>query len=459
MLNITLYFKIVRDCFFPNKTFSIAIALIVTGAIAGCSPQKVSSSSTVDPLPATSPTQTATPEKPKTVISKETQQFAQQQVERYLDSLASKGFSQETQGVWMQSGENILAENQGTVPLPAASVTKVATSLAALQTFGPDRRFVTILGTTGTIENGVLKGNLVVQGGGDPFFVWEEAIAVGNQLNRLGIKQVQGNLLVVGKFYMNFQEDRIKSGNLLKQALNKELWSVETQTQHQTLPLGTPKPQVEIAGKVEVAPTLPSDFQPLVRQHSLPLAELLKKMNRYSNNKMAEFIAESVGGAKTVARTAAATAGVLEAEIHLVNGSGLSVENRISPRAAVAMFAAIERLLVRYDLTVGDVFAIVGEDEGILETRSLPKLTVVKSGTLDSVSALVGALPTQEQGTIWFAIINNGSNLKGFRDRQEKLLSSFIDEWGAANSLPVELTPNPQRKNLSSRQEVVGGGF
>jgi serine-type D-Ala-D-Ala carboxypeptidase/endopeptidase (penicillin-binding protein 4) len=454
MLNITLYFKLVRDFVFTGKTLCIAIAFIVTSAIAGCSTQKVSSSPTEIPVPAASPTQEATQPKVK-AISPETQQFVRQQVERYLNNLTSKGFSKETQGIWIQSGEVILAENQGTVPLPAASLTKVATSLAALQTFGTDRQFVTILGTTGKLENGVLTGDLVIQGGEDPFFVWEEAIAVANQLNRLGIKQVRGNLIVVGKFYMNFQGDRFKSGNLLKQALDRELWSVETQTQYQTLPPGTPKPQVAIAGRVEVAPTLPSDFQPLVRHYSLPLAELLKKMNRYSNNKMAEFIAESVGGAKTVARTAAAAAGVSEAEIHLVNGSGLSVENRISPRAAVAMFAAIERLLVRYDLTVGDVFAIVGEDEGILETRSLPKLAVVKSGTLDSVSALVGAIPTQEQGTVWFAIINNGSNLKGFRDRQEKLLSSFIDEWGAVSSLPIELAPNPQRKNKSSRQEVV----
>jgi serine-type D-Ala-D-Ala carboxypeptidase/endopeptidase (penicillin-binding protein 4) len=454
MLNITLYFKLVREFIFTSKTLCMAIALIVTGAIAGCSPQKVSSSSTETPVPAASPTQEVIQPEVKP-ISPETQQFVRQQIDRYLDSLENKGFSQETQGIWMQSGKTILAENQGTVPLPAASVTKVATSLAALQTFGPERQFVTILGTTGRLENGVLTGDIIVQGGEDPFFVWEEAIAVGNQLNRMGIKQVRGNLIVVGKFYMNFQEARLKSGNLLKQALNKELWSVETQTQYQTLPPGTPKPQVAIAGRVEVAPTLPSDFQPLVRHYSLPLAELLKKMNRYSNNKMAEFLAESVGGAKTVARTAAAAAGVPEAEIHLVNGSGLSVENRISPRAAVAMFAAIERLLVRYDLTVGDVFAIVGEDKGILETRSLPKLAVVKSGTLDSVSALVGALPTQEQGTVWFAIINNGSNLKGFRDRQEKLLSSFIDEWGAVSSLPVELAPNPQRKNKSSRQEIV----
>lgn len=389
----------------------------------------------------------ASPDQPDPVV--------QQQVEQYFNSIAAKGFSQQRQGMWIQVGNTLLANYQGTVPLPAASLTKVATSLAALQTFGPDHQFITQIGATGPIENGVLQGDLVIQGGEDPFFVWEEAFALGNTLNQMGIKQVTGNLIITGNFYMNYQTSPLISGNLLRQALNAQLWPPAAQTQYKTLPPGTAKPQVAIAGSVQATPQPPSNVKPLVRHSSFPLAELLKKMNQYSNNQMAEMIANSSGGAKVVAFKAAQAAGVPQSEIILVNGSGLSELNQISPRAATGMFLALERYLQPYNMTVSDLFAIVGQDEGILNQRKIPQLAVVKSGSLNAVSALAGALPTQQQGIVWFATMNGGNNLEGFRAQQETLLQSFVSQWGAVPSLPKELTPNPERRNKTSRSEIV----
>lgn len=376
-------------------------------------------------------------------------------IQQYINRLAANGFAKENQGVWIQSGNTLLASHQGTVPLPAASVTKVATTLAALQTFGPEHRFITLIEATGPITNGELRGDLVIVGGEDPFFVWEEAVAVGNLLNQMGIKRVTGDLLIVDKFYMNFKTDPQTAGNLLKLGMNSQIWSAEAQTQFHALPLGTPKPLVEIAGSVRVSASTPSNLRPLVRHSSLPLAELLKKMNRYSNNFMADMLANSVGGAKVVSRIAAVAAGVPQAEIQLLNGSGLSLLNRMSPRAACAMFLTIERYLQPSNMTVADVFAVVGQDEGILNSRLLPQLSVVKSGSLNNVSALVGALPTQKQGTVWFAIINVGNNLQGFRAQQEILLKGFINQWGAVQSAPAELTPNPLRKRKTSSNEMA----
>ncbi len=377
------------------------------------------------------------------------------EIQQYINVLAAKGFAKETQGVWIQSGNTLLANHQGTVPLPAASVTKVATTLAALQTFGPEHQFVTLIQATGPIENGDLQGDLVIQGGEDPFFVWEEAVAVGNLLNQMGIKRVTGDLVIVGKFYMNFKADPQTAGNMLKLGLNSQSWPAEAQTQFQTLPPGTPRPVVAIAGSVQVSPSTPSNSRPLVRHFSFPLAELLKKMNSYSNNFMADMLANSVGGAKVVSYKAAAAAGVPQAEIQVINGSGLGLVNRVSPRAAIAMFLAIERYLQSSNMTVADIFTVVGQDEGILSERQLPPLSVVKSGTLNNVSALAGALPTQKQGTVWFAIMNVGENLQGFRTQQEALLKGFRTQWGAVQSLPPELTPNPTRKNKTSSNEIV----
>ncbi|NET36698.1 MAG: D-alanyl-D-alanine carboxypeptidase [Cyanothece sp. SIO1E1] len=395
------------------------------------------------------------PSQPLTVSPENPDAAIQQQIQQYLDGLAAQGLAKTAQGVWMQSGDALLANHQGTIPLPAASVTKVATTLAALQTFGPNHQFLTVLGTTGPVQNGVLQGDLVVQGGEDPFFVWEEAVALGNQLNQLGIQQVSGNLLIIGKFYMNFESAAQPAGDLLKQGLNAQIWPAAAENQYQTLPPGTPRPQVAIAGSVQVLPEVPEAFQPIVRHYSLPLAELLKKMNQYSNNKMAEMLANAVGGATTVAQKAAAATGVPPAEISLINGSGLGVENRISPRAATAMFLAIERYLKPYKMTIADVFTVVGNDEGILKSRSLPQLAILKSGSLNSVSALAGVLPTQQQGTIWLAIMNAGGDLQGFRTQQEALLQNFVNQWGGVSTLPAELVSSPERKHKTSRSEIV----
>jgi D-alanyl-D-alanine carboxypeptidase/D-alanyl-D-alanine-endopeptidase (penicillin-binding protein 4) len=376
-------------------------------------------------------------------------------IQVYLDRLEAQGFSKDGQGVWIQTQDQLLANHQGTVPLPAASLTKVATTLAALETFGPDYRFTTIFGTNGTIQNGRLDGDLVIQGGEDPFFVWEEAIAVGNLLNEMGIRSISGNLIISGRFYMNYKENPLEAGELLKQSLNANLWGAEASAQHQTLPAGTARPNVVIEGSVSTKDFAQEQFIPLVKHNSLPLAELLKKMNQYSNNAMADMFAKAVGGASIVAKKSAEAAGFPQNEISLINGSGLGMDNRISPRAVCAMFLSIENILKPYKMSVSDVFVVIGKDPGILEPRQLPQLAIVKSGSLDSVSAVAGALPTQEQGTVWFSIINVGNNLTGFRSEQENLLEDFSTEWGLSQSLPQELSPNPQRLTKTSLVEII----
>ncbi|KAM3101168.1 D-alanyl-D-alanine carboxypeptidase [Phormidesmis sp. 146-12] len=438
-----------------SRSFAMLLGLLLTTV--GCSVTESSKSASELPTPVSSPADSQQP-LPSLTIAPTTAPDPQtsKSIEQYLSKLTTQGFSAKSHGVWMQSGSTLLANHQGTTPLPAASLTKVATSLAALQTFGPDHRFETQIGTTGPIENGILKGDLIVQGGQDPFFVWEEAIAVGNLLNKLQIRRVTGNLIVVNGFYMNYELDPQKSGALLKEGINAQSWSADAQTQHQTLPPGTPRPQVAIAGSVKVASSVPANTKPLARHRSLPLAELLKKMNRYSNNLMAEIIASSVGGANVVASKAAEAAGVPQSEILLVNGSGLAVENRISPRAVCAMFLAIDRSLQPMKLTVADIFTIVGKDTGILDERKLPALAVTKSGSLNEVSALAGALPTQKQGVVWFVIMNGGgANLEGFRSQQETILQTLMRQWGTVQSSPAELSANGKRSTQTSLSEVV----
>lgn len=382
-------------------------------------------------------------------------------VQGYLQQLSAKGMLEGSQGVWMQSGIRPLVSNEGTVPVPGASLTKIATSLASLQTWGANYQFETRLSATGPIKNGVLRGDLVVEGGGDPLFVWEEAIAVGNALNKMGINRVAGNLVIVGKFWMNYDSNPMVAGELLREGLDSTIWSSAVKGLYYKMPPGTARPRVAIAGNV-VAKKSVASGRLLLKRRSLPLAEILKQMNIYSDNEMAEMLADVVGGAKVVQQQAAWAAGVPQSEVQLINGSGLGEENRISPRAVCAMLQAIQRYLYGTNLTIADLFPVSGRDKGTLERRHIPKGTVAKTGTLDRVIALAGVIPTRDRGLVWFAIVNRGSDWDGLRSEQDLFLQQLVKKWGLAPSLPFAITPhiNGARPALgaANRNDILIGG-
>jgi D-alanyl-D-alanine carboxypeptidase/D-alanyl-D-alanine-endopeptidase (penicillin-binding protein 4) len=215
--------------------------------------------------------------------------IAQTVVQQYLNDLAEHGDTPSQQGVWLQSEQAVLAHHQGTVPLPVASLTKVATTLAALRTWGPTHRFVTLVSATGPIQDGVLRGDLVVKGGGDPFFVSEDARTLMHTLYGLGLRRVTGSLVIAGDFYMNFTTHPVLAGKVLKQAFQAGGRPVVIKTKsrkgaRRVVPAG---PHIAIAGPVELVSVSPARQTPLIRHRSQPLVQLLKRMNVYSSNVMA----------------------------------------------------------------------------------------------------------------------------------------------------------------------------
>lgn len=386
---------------------------------------------------------------------------AEATVREYLKELKDKKLIDGNQGIWVQAGMVPLVSQQGTVLMPGASLTKIATSLASLETWGADYQFETRFLATGPISNGVLQGDLVVSGGGDPLFVWEEAIAVGNALNQMGINRVAGNLVVTGNFRMNYQSDPVVAGEILRQALDGSIWPSDVLAMYSKMAPGTRKPQVTVAGSV-IAEKFVSSGRLLLKRRSLPLAEILKQMNVHSDNEMAQMLADDLGGAKIVQQQATWAAGVPEEELQLVNGSGLGVENRMSPRAACGMMQAIARNLQTTGLTVADLFPVSGRDRGTLEHRHLPRSAVVKTGTLDTVIALAGAIPTRDRGLVWFAIINRGTDWDSLREQQDIFLQKLVQQWGTASILPVAITPHIDGARpalgAANRSDILLGG-
>lgn len=78
------------------------------------------------------------------------------------------------------------------VGTPPASVAKAVTALYALNVLGPGHRFVTQLVTTGSVTGGVVTGDLVLVGGGDPTLDTNALADMAAALKSSGIREVRG---------------------------------------------------------------------------------------------------------------------------------------------------------------------------------------------------------------------------------------------------------------------------
>ncbi|NGX31811.1 MAG: D-alanyl-D-alanine carboxypeptidase DacB [Chlamydiae bacterium] len=77
-----------------------------------------------------------------------------------------------------------------------ASLTKLYTSYLAAELIGLDNTLQTTLFRTGPIENGVLKGNLVLKGDFDPLLTTEDLRTLAFDVAKSGIKKIQGKILL-----------------------------------------------------------------------------------------------------------------------------------------------------------------------------------------------------------------------------------------------------------------------
>lgn len=76
-----------------------------------------------------------------------------------------------------------------------ASTTKIFTTLAALEVLGPEFRFETNLLRTGSVRDGVLTGDLILKGGGDPTLAASDLMQFADRLEEMGVRVVDGRFL------------------------------------------------------------------------------------------------------------------------------------------------------------------------------------------------------------------------------------------------------------------------
>ncbi len=94
----------------------------------------------------------------------------------------------------LRDGSVIEAMNAGTA-MPPASVAKAATALYAIDHLGASHRFATQVLASGTVSEGVLQGDLILQGGGDPVLQTADLAELAQALVTGGLRRVTGRFL------------------------------------------------------------------------------------------------------------------------------------------------------------------------------------------------------------------------------------------------------------------------
>jgi serine-type D-Ala-D-Ala carboxypeptidase/endopeptidase (penicillin-binding protein 4) len=86
--------------------------------------------------------------------------------------------------------------HRSTASVNPASVMKLVTTFSALDILGPDFRWKTGFYTDGTLGKGVLTGNLIIKGGGDPKWVLERIEENFKTLQTLGVQRITGDIIL-----------------------------------------------------------------------------------------------------------------------------------------------------------------------------------------------------------------------------------------------------------------------
>jgi serine-type D-Ala-D-Ala carboxypeptidase/endopeptidase (penicillin-binding protein 4) len=119
------------------------------------------------------------------------------------DALKQAGIPQASVAIYVQAvdaASPILTHN-GAKSLNPASVMKLVTTYAALDLLTPTYRWKTEIYRDGNVSNGVLNGNLIIKGYGDPSFKAQEFWRMLMSLQQAGIKEIKGDLVIDKSFF------------------------------------------------------------------------------------------------------------------------------------------------------------------------------------------------------------------------------------------------------------------
>jgi D-alanyl-D-alanine carboxypeptidase len=297
-------------------------------------------------------------------------------------------------------------------------------------------------------------------------FHYEHAIQLARELNKLGIKEVSGDLTVSPGFTMNFSGSSRRSGEVLYDTLDAKLrsgeaitaWNYERTVLRDTAALRT-VPSVAVMGAVTVGPVA-ANAKLFLTQKSSKLVDILKVLLCYSNNFMADRIGETLGGTTSVTHQLASLLGIGPGELRLSSLSGLGV-NRVSPAVMMKILRALRTELRKHNLAPSEIMPVAGIDPGTLQERfmgaSWRGSVIAKTGTLirtdGGASSLVGQVRPANGEVLLFVIMNQRGSVVRFRDNQDYLVMLVQNMRGGPK--PFDYKPTTLMMYLSDTESTA----
>lgn len=375
----------------------------------------------------------------------------------------------------------ILEAVEGGRPLPPASTAKAVTALYALERLGPGHRFVTQVVAAGALRGGVLEGDLVLIGTGDPELDTDRLGDLAARLAATGLRRVRGDFLYVDTALpaldqiasdqpdhvgynpaisglnlnynrVHFEWRRAQGGwgvamdargerfappvRMARMEVVRreaplftyrarggaEEWTVASEALgkggSRWLPVRNPGAYVaEVFQTLAAAQGIelpaakrsargPAGGQVLAEHRSDPLADILRRMLRWSTNLTAEVVGLTASGAGGLRASGGAMSdwakARLGAEGRFVDHSGLGADSRISAEEMVRAMVAAQATRTGGQLKA--VLRDLGMRDGEGEAIESPVKVIGKTGTLNFVSALVGYVQPPSGRELAFAI-------------------------------------------------------
>lgn len=334
--------------------------------------------------------------------------------------------------VWDLTDDSLLYARSHRQLLRTASTMKLLTAITALDCLGAGYQFTTSLYYSGTIEGGVLRGDLICLGGMDPMFGRRDLQAFVQAVKAKGVKSINGRIVT---------DLTMKDGDKWGEGW---CWDDDNPTLSPLLVEGKADFADQLLGALRaarigtggvkvVADKLPSNARLLcTRSHTID--EVLTQMMKESDNLYAEAVYYQVAASSGKRPATAKDARKVEHELltkigldadryRLADGSGLSLYDYLTAEAQVS--------LLRYAWQNADIYQhllptlpIAGVD-GTLEKRmkdtSAQGNVQAKTGTVTGVSALAGYCTAPDGHRLCFSIINQGvrraAEGRDFQDR------------------------------------------
>jgi len=200
---------------------------------------------------------------------------------------------------------------------------------------------------------------------------------------------------------------------------------------------------IEVSGAIRQGEAPEDAFEILVHK-GRPLAEIVRLFVKYSNNAIAETLVKNLGalssggvgswgqGTPEMRRRLIAI-GLDPQSFRLVDGSGLSYENRVTPRALVrALILAAQSFRVGPEILAA---LPIGARDGTLEKRAEGAMDRIraKTGLLNQVTSLSGyaEVPAADAGSIGFGTPRRvvfSIVVNGYRNGDEEAMDA-VDEF------------------------------